>query len=295
MKKKILSILLMFAFLLPCAFALVGCGHKHSYTGHFDLKCDGCGESRNEIVVSTKDQLKELAEAVNGGTSFENVTIKLDADIDLGNEEWTPIGYGNSEANGTKNAGYRFNGTFDGQGHTISNLKVTTFVGGSSTANGATGVGLFGAAFNATIKNFTIKNATIKGNHFVAAVVGHARGTTIEDVDVENADIDCVVLNNDENGDKAGVVVGFIGISPEKGSLVKDCSAKDSTVKAGRDAGQIIGCFAILDIKGTGTTNRAVQEGNTATNVTVSRNEGSTGANIKNEIVGRIEDQTAFN
>jgi len=253
----------------------------------------------NVINITKASQLAAIAKDVNGGNTYTGVTIKLEADLDLNNYEWTPIGYGSSEANGVRNHGYRFEGAFDGQGHTISNLSIDEFVGGSSNSEAATGVGLFGATFNATIKNLKIKNASVTGNHFVAAVVGHARGTTIENVHVEDVAISCIYADPDESGDKAGAIVAFIGISPEKGSLVKGNTAKNSTINAARDAGQIIGCFAILDITNTGTTNRTVQEDNIAYSVVVTDNNETqntdTSDNIKNEIFGRVVDFTSAN
>ena len=78
--------------------------------------------SAGEYEIGTLEQLKLFRDAVNQlkedntqEFSFKDQTVKLTADIDLQNEEWTPIG--NIEA--------FFQGTFDGQGHTISNLKIT--------------------------------------------------------------------------------------------------------------------------------------------------------------------------
>ena len=74
------------------------------------------GES-DAYKIGTLDQLKLFRDAVNAGHSFNGKTVKLTASIDLKNEEWTPIG---------KN-GAPFQGTFDGQGNTVSNLCCTPF------------------------------------------------------------------------------------------------------------------------------------------------------------------------
>ena len=65
---------------------------------------------------------------VNGGKDFSGKTVKLTDDIDLGSQEWTPIG----------DDGYNnlFSGTFDGNGKTISGLQITSANDGF--------VGLFG-------------------------------------------------------------------------------------------------------------------------------------------------------
>lgn len=64
--------------------------------------------------IGTLEQLKLFRDAVNEGNSFQRQTVKLTANIDLKNEEWTPIGT-------SKNA---FRGTFDGDGNTVSNLYI---------------------------------------------------------------------------------------------------------------------------------------------------------------------------
>ena len=104
--------------------------------------------------ISNLVGLTTFATSVNSGTSYKNETVKLTADIDLENKEWTPIG--KSEKT--------FQGTFDGQEHTISNLKT-----GSSWESD---VGLFGVTTNGEIKNFTLQNADVTGYLDVGAIAG---------------------------------------------------------------------------------------------------------------------------
>ena len=107
--------------------------------------------------ITTGAELAWLAGVVNGTISrgeaenFEGQTIVLGANIDLGGHPWTPIGYNPNEVAGNENY---FAGTFDGNGYTISNLKIDVKDQG--------GVGLFGAVHNATFKNFTLSNVNIK-------------------------------------------------------------------------------------------------------------------------------------
>ena len=117
-------------------------------------------------VVSTGSQLAYLAQMLNGGfannapatrageVDYQTMTIVLDTDIDLGNEEWLPIG----------TSAKPFKGTFDGNGFTIHNLKVT----GENESN----KGLFGVTHDGEIKNLTISNANVSGRLNVGVVAG---------------------------------------------------------------------------------------------------------------------------
>lgn len=160
--------------------------------------------------VKKASELAWLAAAVNGEVAvtkaateetFKNQTFVLTADIDLGNYTWTPIGL-----NGDKGG---FQGTFDGKGHTISNLYVDLTAEPKYQS-----AGLFGSARYATIKDFTIKNATIKNldvsgasSNGAAVLVGSAQfASTIDNVHVVNA----VVTSNRRTAGIAGYFVGTI-------------------------------------------------------------------------------------
>ena len=75
--------------------------------------------------ISSASELALFAKKVNAGTA-ETQNAVLTQDIDLNNQEWTPIG--NSDA-------HPYNGTFDGANHSVQNLSIT---------KGAMYVGLFG-------------------------------------------------------------------------------------------------------------------------------------------------------
>jgi len=171
--------------------------------------------------------LKQVVEVINASTGtiegyFEGKTIKLMNNIDMNNEEWTPI--------------VHFNGTFDGNNKTIYNLNVKA----STTA--ATYVGFFTQLGpDATVKNLTIDGASVNGNHFVGAITGYTQGA-ITGCTVKNATINCTVFKdaNDaivEDGDDAGAVTGMVG---EDGS-VSNCKAENCTINAAKDAGQVVG------------------------------------------------------
>ena len=138
----------------------------------------------HSISIYTVDDLINFRNKVNSGTTYNNYVVKLEADLDLTGVTWTPIGRVTKE----NDKFYDFYGTFDGQGHTISNLTIGD--DGSYTSDDGHNNGLFGGTRNATVKNLIMENATIKGNYFVGAVIAHAQArTTVENVLVKNSNV----------------------------------------------------------------------------------------------------------
>ena len=82
----------------------------------------GSGTESDPYLISNGAELAYLAQKVNEDNTTQNpyrsAWYKLTADIDLGNQEWTPIGWNSSTS-------YYFCGTFIGGGHTISHLKIS--------------------------------------------------------------------------------------------------------------------------------------------------------------------------
>ncbi|MBQ7821268.1 MAG: hypothetical protein IJ391_03195 [Clostridia bacterium] len=179
------------------------------------------------------------------------IKVVLDADIDLANISWTPIG---SEA-------HSFTGTFDGQGHTIYNVNVTT----SGNAGEVGDAGLFGVVKSyGTIKNLNLKNVTVDlaNGERVGGLVGKTLIINIENCHVTNATISgeskvgglvgdvvdatvsgCSVTNVSITADeRAAALIGRVrseyGTSK---SAVKNNSAKDSTVYADSSVDYYVG------------------------------------------------------
>ncbi|MBQ8149475.1 MAG: hypothetical protein IJ041_03080 [Clostridia bacterium] len=201
------------------------------------------------FTLSTAEELAGLAEIVNGGNGLNDKTIKLGADIDLGDNLWTPVGQTGSSYGATS----YFQGNFDGQGHTISNLFITETNDGEHYAAGMFGF-LDAGSKNNTIGNFTIDGAVVNGHHWTGAAVGYLTGT-LENVTVKNAKITCTHANGDACGDKAGVVCGTV--NGDEGTM-KNCVAENSTVTAGRDAGQVVGAARPSQVTGCSATDVTV-------------------------------------
>ena len=167
-------------------------------------------ESNGSYTVYNADGLLNIAELVNGGKTDINIT--LDKNIDLTGKDWTPIGtdYDNS-----------YTGTFDGGGHTITGLTITTkdqFVG------------LFGWLNKAgTVKNVVMEGVQITSNQIyggsIGGVAGYSWGT------IENCSV---------SGSVSGTVyVGGV-VGAQIGGSITGCSSS-ATVKGTVDVGGVAG------------------------------------------------------
>ncbi|MBQ8311208.1 MAG: hypothetical protein IJX80_09390 [Clostridia bacterium] len=183
----------------------------------------------NVITITTAAELAAFAADVNSGNSYSGKTVKLAADLDLAGKAWTSIGDCES--------GKYFQGTFDGQGYTISNLYVDYSTDASEHAT----AGLFGwvDAAMATVKNVNVDGATVKGSHWVGVIAGYFTGT-IENCSVNNATVIGYNVNDDANGDKVGGIVGCLN----EHSYLNGNTVSNSAITGNRDIGGIAGSVA---------------------------------------------------
>lgn len=168
----------------------------------------GTGTEADPYLISTAEQLAYVATAVNQGVdTFNGKHLKLTLDICLMNLEWTPIG----------NSSYRFEGVFDGDGHTIHNLKVsnTTIKSG----------GLFGETKNAILKNVNIADADIKlaAAGRAGILVGYAIHSDTSTVVIDNCHVSGKVYLSE--GAYAGGVAGNVSGSVANSSASANVSS----------------------------------------------------------------------
>ena len=103
------------------------------------------------LGISTLLALNSFRERVNNGEDFSGKTVKLEADIDMTTQEW------DSGIGGGGKTFRKFSGTFDGQGHTVSNLAITIAENNSTIE----GLGFFYRVQNATVKDLRIDHFNI--------------------------------------------------------------------------------------------------------------------------------------
>ena len=166
-------------------------------------------EGDGSYTVTSADGLINVAELVNGGKTDINIT--LGKNIDLTGKGWTPIG---------TNYEKRYKGTFDGRGHTIKGLTVTT---------NDQFVGLFGSiGYAGTVKNVMMEDVQITSNRssgFAGGVAGYSDGT------IENCSV---------SGSVSGTVyVGGVVGAQWEGSIT-GCSSS-ATVKGMVHVGGVVG------------------------------------------------------
>ena len=148
--------------------------------------------------VYNEKGLRNIAKRVNSGKT--DINIILTDDIIL-TEEWTPI--------------IRFNGTFDGNNHTISGLKTDGNYGGLCCIIDS----------NGRVKDLTLQEVQVNGSEYVGGVVGINYGAVSG----------CTVSGSvSTTGDSAGGITG-----ENRGTLTACCSTV--SVTAGRYAGGVTG------------------------------------------------------
>ena len=172
--------------------------------------------------ISSGAELAWLAQEVNAGRGAEYDAVLIQ-DIDLGDENWTPIGKAYST---------RYAGTFDGQGFTISGLNIS----GSSSAN----YGLFGYVEGGTVRNLTVDGKIAvtgsgSSSYGIAGIVGQFNGTTGA---VENC-VNKATVNGSQN---VGGVIGYIsGGYGATTKAVRNCANLSNISSTGAKAGGVIG------------------------------------------------------
>ena len=225
-----------------------------------------CGEAKAQCAVTVKapaepaqkdgvyqignaDELVWFVKKVNGGEN--TISAVLAKDIDLADVVWAPIG----------NGSVAFAGSFDGAGHTVSNLTVdyTTAASGERLY-----LGLFGQVEGTPEKHAVIQNLTVTGSvnaasefsvysGYVAGVVGSARNAELSNV------ISRVNVTADEKVGNAASVGGLAGVMID--TTVTNCGNEGDVTGVNNlgglcyelYSGTMTGCYNTGRITATGT------------------------------------------
>lgn len=212
MKKRMVSLLLVLVMLLgllPTAALAAPVG-------------GGSGTAEDPYLIATAQELVDFRDAVNDSAkkSTSKLCAKLTANIDLGNEAWTPIG----KMTNTYSDYVAFGGVFDGDGHTISGLKID---------NSAQYQALFGYVKGGTIKNLTVEGSVTTAttsSAYAAGIVAYGNPVTMETC------MNRVTVTVTQKGYAAGVAAYAY-----TGSTITGCTNQGAVSGRGGYLGGIVG------------------------------------------------------
>lgn len=168
--------------------------------------------------ISTPAQLKAFSKAVSDGNDYSGETVYLSCDIDMKDARFDPIGVVWHSSSSDSNKKYYnckpFNGTFNGQGHTISNFYIQIDGVGGIVIEAY--IGFFCRLNNdAVVKNLKLSNFDINTDHLgvdsiVGCLVGNAwHGAKISNCIIENGSVSNLnALNRNKN---TSGIVGVLG------------------------------------------------------------------------------------
>ena len=217
--------------------------HSHgdrTYTANWTEAWTGSGMQGDPYTISSTKGLDLLAQYVNSGNTCKDLFFQLDKDITYTHATaWNDAT--STENNYTRigNGGVGFEGTFDGQNHTISGIRM--YKGGSGT-NYDSGLGLFGGVLNGgKVKRVNLSDTRITGFNYVGGIAGTSYSCTIEDCTV---DADVCIHAVQSNTSYHGGIAGF-----NQASYVHRCISRATlTVANGRtdckDFGGIVGYYS---------------------------------------------------
>lgn len=147
---------------------------------------DGEGTAEDPYVVTNATELQAIADEPNADYVLgDDIDARATTDWN-GGAGLEPIGDGDE----------RFTGSFDGNGHAISNLTI-------DRPDGAN-VSLFGVVDSGTITNVTLENASVVGGASVGGLIGHGRNATVS---ASSATGD--VLGNGSDETNVGGLIGW--------------------------------------------------------------------------------------
>ena len=222
---------------------------------------DFVNEGNMEACAKIADDVKEI--------DMSTVCHKADTEKQVAELSWTPIG---------NFAGNKYQGTFDGNGKTISNLYIINAASSS--------VGFFGYAEKGSFKNITFDNAKVKStvDHYTGILAGFGELCIIENIKTL---ANCSVEGKNGVGGIAGMASGDIG-NCENHAMVNGANVVGGIVGAYRGSGKsIISCANYGVVTGTGNSVGGIAGGYGSGTIQNCANYGDiTGADIVGNLIG---------
>lgn len=207
MKKNLLVLIAIFTFLCGfCSIETNAAGESWSDDGIRATSFSLDDTNQKLIEIGSSSELGLLAYKVNvEKNTFEGYTIRLMKDLDLSGYKWDPIGHYTERS--ITEATSLFKGTFEGNGHTVSNMNIQIL--SVNDANHA--FGLFGGVLNGSVKNLSLTNAVVEiGNSeksiYAGTVAGFFAGSQVSNITVTSASVKATGNNSVHAGGVSGCV-----------------------------------------------------------------------------------------
>ncbi len=200
------------------------------YAQWLAIPWNGSGTATDPFVITDTVGLNGLSQLVNSGHLFANQYFVLANDIAYHPQTaWNANSTENNFSaigHDPKNGNRHFDGTFDGQGHTISGIRIYD----DASDNMANEYGLFGRV-DGTVKNLTLADASIRGRDYIGGIAGRLYGT------VENCHVtSTVVIHSSTSG-----ASNHGGIAGGSNSTIRGCTSAATLADGGSDFGGIVG------------------------------------------------------
>lgn len=177
----------------------------------------------SEYHIASSEDFSAFVTSVNSGTSFSGTTIFLDSDLSL-SKIIGPVG------NSSKKS---FLGSFDGQGHVISDLEVND--------PSSPYVGLFGHSSGTIIQNVVIdQSCLINGSYssgqkaYVGGIIGFCSASQNKCSIMNCVNMANVIFSAGNSELNLGGIVGYLSSSSEFDCVVKNCANYGPVTLQGR-------------------------------------------------------------
>lgn len=195
----------------------------------------GNGTEEDPYLIYTIDDMNHLAQVVNHGTeNYLDKYFRLENNLDYNDVTYTPIGL---------NAEKAFQGYFDGNKKTISNISYT-----SSATSGNEYLGIFGYIQYGKVSHLHLTNSSFIGarksgvTSYVGGIAGYCHSSNANSLDESTTIYDCFVENTTLKGKFVGGIVAWVGDSEyNKAKANVEGCVSSAIVEATKCVGGVIG------------------------------------------------------
>ena len=235
----------------------------------------------NIYEINNVDELIKAAE-LSRQSGHQNDTYILNNDIIISEEDQEKINESDFKHISFGSSDYPFKGTFDGKGHSISNLKY------QSSLEPKSDTGLFSyTSTGAVIKDLTILNAEIQADCRGGIISGYSEGTTFENITIKDSHLFVAATNNVLNIITDGGIRGGAIVGEAKDCILYNCESVNNRVNTNNTLG-------VAALAGKGLYLGGLVGTSISTEIEYSRVEGGLIKNYYDVAVGALGGNTLY-